>query len=267
MARNRQPIPESDLRLTLGGEDFLGGNRLALLQRIADTGSITRAGRAVGISYRTAWDAVDRLNALADEPLVESSAGGRRGGGTRLTAHGKEILALYEAYRAEHRRFLAGLQRSAGDFGKLQLLARKVSLKVSARNQIWGKVESIRKLPLKARIELRLGEQGRLRAEITRTGLEALGLRPGDDAYALIKANWVALSRGPEGAKSADRNSIRGTVSAVDRGKGRFEATLEAADGFSVTASGVERSGANWKVGDAAYAVFAAADVILGVPS
>src|SRR5512144_269203 len=66
-----------------GGETFLGGDRIALLEAIDRQGSITRAARAVGVSYKTAWDAVDAMNNVAGSPLVSRSVGGRGGGGAR----------------------------------------------------------------------------------------------------------------------------------------------------------------------------------------
>ena len=62
--------------------------RIALLQHIAEQGSITRAAKSAGISYKAAWDAIDELNNLAQTPLVERSVGGKGGGGqTSLQAY------------------------------------------------------------------------------------------------------------------------------------------------------------------------------------
>ena len=63
--------------LTVGGESFGGKARIELLRAIVDKGSITHAAKAVGISYKSAWDAIDTMNTLAGEPLVARSAGGR----------------------------------------------------------------------------------------------------------------------------------------------------------------------------------------------
>ena len=69
--------------------EFLGGDRIALLEKIDELGSITKAAKAVGISYKNAWDTVNLINNLAEKPLVNRSAGGKGGGGTSLTAEGK----------------------------------------------------------------------------------------------------------------------------------------------------------------------------------
>ena len=62
--------------------------RIALLQHIAEQGSITRAAKSAGLSYKAAWDAIDELNNLAQKPLVERSVGGKGGGGAKLSSEG-----------------------------------------------------------------------------------------------------------------------------------------------------------------------------------
>src|SRR5262245_66192052 len=78
--------------MTIGGATLGGNDRVALLASIADYGSITQAAKAVGVSYKAAWDAIDTMNNLAGEPLVERLAGGKGGGGTRLTQRGLQLV-------------------------------------------------------------------------------------------------------------------------------------------------------------------------------
>lgn len=96
--------PRSDLRMRLrfkcGGELVLGPGRMDLLEHIDSHGSISAAARAMGMSYRRAWLLVDETNSHFDRPLVESVAGGQRGGGARLTEEGRRVLALYRAMEA-----------------------------------------------------------------------------------------------------------------------------------------------------------------------
>ena len=81
------------LWLTVGGERFGGEQRIALLASIAECGSISQAAKAIGMSYKAAWDAIDSMNNLAGEALVERLAGGKGGGGTRLTSRGAQLVA------------------------------------------------------------------------------------------------------------------------------------------------------------------------------
>lgn len=84
------------LRL-LFGATMLGPGKAELLERIRDTGSISAAGRDMGMSYRRAWLLVDSMNSAFREPLVASVRGGPGGGGAQLTAAGAEVLRRYRA--------------------------------------------------------------------------------------------------------------------------------------------------------------------------
>ena len=122
---------------------FLGDTRIRLLEAIAIHGSISQAAKKVPLSYKAAWDAIDNMNNLAEQPLVLRSAGGRQGGGTQLTAYGKKVVALYRALEAEYQAALDRLtasmhQESTNDFQQFRQLLRRMSMKSSARNQFAG---------------------------------------------------------------------------------------------------------------------------------
>ncbi len=85
------------LRLNFDGHPRFGPGKAALLELIRDQGSITRAGKAMGMSYKRAWSLVEEMNAMFVAPLVESSRGGADGGGARLTVAGAAVLAAYRA--------------------------------------------------------------------------------------------------------------------------------------------------------------------------
>lgn len=89
--------PQLRLRILFGPNAMMGPGKADLLQAIADAGSISGAGRAMGMSYKRAWQLVDGMNAIFSAPLVESSRGGASGGGARLTPEGARVLALYRA--------------------------------------------------------------------------------------------------------------------------------------------------------------------------
>ena len=92
--------------LTLEGRNFLGRGRIELLQRIADTGSISKAARAMKMSYKAAWDAVDAMNTAWHARLVESGPGG-----SRLTDDAERLIAAYREAEAHHLAFLAELEK------------------------------------------------------------------------------------------------------------------------------------------------------------
>ena len=83
------------LRLVFGDDAMFGPGKADLLRLIGETGSISAAGRQMGMSYRRAWSLVAELNRAFREPLVESVRGGPGGGGATLTEAGREVLDLY----------------------------------------------------------------------------------------------------------------------------------------------------------------------------
>jgi len=85
---------------------FLGYGRVVLLERISEFGSISKAAKSMGMSYRHAWELVDSINRQARRPLVETSVGGKKGGGAKLTEAGKEAVEGFWNIYEKFKRFL-----------------------------------------------------------------------------------------------------------------------------------------------------------------
>jgi molybdate transport system regulatory protein len=114
--------PGLTLRVLGVGHPAMGPGRAALLAHIARTGSITSAARAMGMSYRRAWQLVEAMNKSFAEPVVVTEVGGKRGGGAVVTALGKRVVTLYRAMEnkassaiaADLRRFSRHLRKPSG---------------------------------------------------------------------------------------------------------------------------------------------------------
>jgi len=85
------------LRVLAKGAPAMGPGKAELIARIGQTGSISAAARAMGMSYRRAWQLVEALNAAYREPVVTTAVGGPSGGGARVTAFGKHLVVLFRA--------------------------------------------------------------------------------------------------------------------------------------------------------------------------
>jgi len=85
----------------------LGPGKIRLLEHVSETGSISAAGRAIGMSYRRAWLLVDALNHMFRLPVVETRGGGTGGGGAKLTKFGVSLTAEYRAMEQDARAALA----------------------------------------------------------------------------------------------------------------------------------------------------------------
>ena len=179
--------------------NFLGDTRVRLLEAIGQHGSISQAAKHVPLSYKAAWDAVDAMNNLADQPLVARTTGGRAGGGTVLTDHGRRLVALYRAVEAEYQRALDRLSGQfadmpGGDVPAFQRLLRRMAVRTSARNQFVGTVCGLREGPVDFEVLVRIDEHVELAAVVTRTSAEALGLAEGVRACAAFKVSSVILA-------------------------------------------------------------------------
>jgi molybdate transport system regulatory protein len=89
------------LRVDFGTDRAIGPGKVLLLEAIRDTGSISQAGRSLGMSYRRAWLLVDDMNRCFREPVVTAQPGGSQGGGAALTAFGIEVIQKYRAIETE----------------------------------------------------------------------------------------------------------------------------------------------------------------------
>jgi molybdate transport system regulatory protein len=124
-------------------KEFLGDDRIALLEKIDEYGSITKAAKAVGISYKTAWDTIEAINNLSERPLFIRMTGGKSGGGTRLTEEGKEVIQKYKIVQEEHEKFLRNLEYKMGDVNSLYKFINRLSKKSSTRNTFAGKITKL----------------------------------------------------------------------------------------------------------------------------
>lgn len=86
----------------------MGPGKAELIERIAETGSISAAARAMGMSYRRAWQLVEALNRDFQKPVVFTAIGGQRGGGARVTPFGNQILALFRKMEDKASAAIAG---------------------------------------------------------------------------------------------------------------------------------------------------------------
>lgn len=237
--------------------------RIALLAQIARLGSITQAAKAAGMSYKTAWDAVDELNNLAEQPLVQRSVGGKGGGGARLTPAGERLLALYQRLEALRERMLESLEQD----DDLELLGR-LTLRTSARNQLHGRVCSLEAQGLNDLVGIELPGGARIQARITRESTEKLELSAGQAVIALMKAGWLYIDL-PQIECPAGLNALQGSVEEIrESADGPSEVRIQLPSGQTLCAL-VDRERIDilgLTPGSAVRAQFSAAQVILGTP-
>ncbi|MGZ8288512.1 MAG: TOBE domain-containing protein [Telluria sp.] len=255
--------------MTVGGENFGGLGRISLLAAIAECGSITHAARLVKMSYKAAWDAIDKMNNLAGEPLVERVSGGKGGGGTRLTRRGLQLVENFKVIESEHQRFIGQLARQAGGIADDFLLIRRMNMKTSARNQFMGTVVRVKAGAVNDEVELEIAGGQKIIAIVTHESTEELGLAPGVQAFALVKSSSIILVSHDETARFSARNRMSGTVSRIVPGAVNTEVVIELGGGGTLAAIiTIESCSAlALEAGKPASGIFKASSVILGIPA
>ena len=213
----------SNLTLELSDQPFLLEKRIELLQAIKNHGSISKAAKAVPMSYKAAWDAVDTMNNLSHTPIVSRETGGKGGGGTTLTDYGENLLKTYTVLKEEQKRFLERL--TDVDKGTLKTIGR-LSMQISARNQLSGTIKKIVKGVVNTQLYLQLKSGNTLISVITNDAVETLGLNEGDDVTAIFKSTSVLLGTGGEMKISAE-NRFEGIVETVREGTVNAEVIIK----------------------------------------
>jgi molybdate transport system regulatory protein len=242
---------------------------MELLASVGETHSITAAAKAVGLSYKAAWDAVEAMNNLADQALVARAKGGKGGGGTTLTARGEQLVQTWRAVAEENQRFLQLMNRRMQNAGADLRILGRLTMLTSARNHFSGKVVAITAGAVNDEVVLALSGGERLTAIVTHSSVENLGLQLGGEAVALIKASWVIVaveSRG-KGLKLSARNQLRGNVERLTPGAVNTEVVIALKGGNSVAAIITNTSATELQLveGLPVMAIFKASSVILGV--
>jgi molybdate transport system regulatory protein len=260
---------EGSVWMTVGGENFGGHGRVGLLAKIAETGSISQAAKAIRMSYKAAWDAVDAMNNLAGEPLVERLTGGKGGGGTRLTARGEQLVQNFHAIERLHQQFVEQLNQQSAAIADDFNLFKRLTMKTSARNQFFGTISSVKAGAVNDEIELDIAGGHKIVAVVTRDSTESLGLKVGAQAFALVKSSSVILLTDAEGARFSARNSLQGTVSRLVTGAVNSEVVIDLEGGGSIAAiiTNTSAEALELREGGEATAMFKASSVIIGVPA
>jgi molybdate transport system regulatory protein len=210
---------------------LLGGNRIRLLEAVEKQGSISKAARSIPMSYKAAWDALEELNNLADEPVILRNIGGAGGGGTKLTDYGRKLVAMFRAVEGEYQAAMDQLYRESDDSegtdkASFQRLLRRITLRSSARNQFVGTVARVVADSVDAQVFMAIDDDHEIEAHVTADSVKRLDLTPGREVIALVKAPAVSLLTGKY-KPAADTNYMDGTISRINKGPVNSEIVVD----------------------------------------
>lgn len=208
-----------------------------LLSAIESTGSLNRAAKQVGLSYKGAWEILERANNLSPRLLVTTAIGGKHGGGSVLTDAGKSLLKLLAKLRKEHEQFLDRVNRDLAADPEFNYLIRRTYMKASARNQFFGTVGEIIEGGINVEVVIDLKGGDKLVAAITHESMKNLGIVKGVEVLALIKAPQVLIVTDMGPYRLSARNQLAGTVTRLDKGSVNTEVVVGLPGGNSVYAT------------------------------
>ena len=255
----------SNLTLEIFNQPFLLEKRIELLIAIKKTGSISKAAKEVPMSYKAAWEAIEAMNNLSTTPIVQRETGGVGGGGTTLTPYGENLIETFEILKKEQKKFLENLSQFTDiNSGTLKDI-RRLSMQISARNQIAGTVESIANGTVNAEVYIKLKSGYTIISVITNTAVNNLNLKVGDDVVAIFKSNTVLITTDIALNISA-RNKFLGTVDTINKGEINSELIIDIGNGDKIasiiTTNSIESLNIQEK--KEVCAIIKASDVMLG---
>jgi molybdate transport system regulatory protein len=217
------------------------------------------------MSYKSAWEAVEAMNNLSISPIVTRETGGAGGGGTTLTQYGENLLTTYSLLKEEQRKFIENLNRITDlNSGTLKTIKR-LSMQISARNQIIGTIEKISLGAVNAEIQMKLKSGKSIVSIITNSSVENLGLAINDEVVAVIKSSNVLLST-QTNLKLSARNSLNGNIEEINIGSVNAEVVVNIGNEDKivaiVTINSIENMGL--KVGASVDVIIKASDIMIG---
>jgi len=185
MLTQKEHAPSGKIWIEHEGKPILGKGGAAILRAIEAEQSLSRAAEKLGMSYRYVWNYVQKIHRTLGETVVETYKGGKTGGGgARLTAVGKDLLTEYTR-----------LEGCLGEFLACTSGSGVICLKLSARNQLKGKIVSVEKGVITAKVKVEIQVPATVTAVITKEAVEDLGLKVGDTVSAIVKSTEVMIGK------------------------------------------------------------------------
>jgi len=238
-------------------------DRLELLTQIHELGSISAAAKAMAVSYKAAWEAVEQLNNMSEYPLLNRKTGGDSGGGSTLTDHGLNVLNFMKKMDFEFSLFLKALGRTPKNFETLTQYMKIISFTTSSRNQFGGRVKTIARGAVNSEVQVDIGGD-QLVAVVSNKSVKNMGLARGHEVYALANANHVIVTTDTS-LKTSARNHFTGLVTQCELGAVNGEVILGLPGGKSIVAGMTNESIMKLElvVGTRASALIKASHIIL----
>jgi molybdate transport system regulatory protein len=184
LTRNKHK-PSGKIWIEFQGKPLLGKGGAEILKEIEAEQSLSKAAAKLGMSYRYVWNYVQEIHHALGETVVETYKGGKAGGGgAKLTVTGKSLLEEYTRLEGYLSEFLADPKN-----------AEVKRVKLSARNNLKGKVIAVEKGVITAKVKIEVKVPATITAVITKEAVEDLELKVGDEVVAIVKSTEVIVGK------------------------------------------------------------------------
>ncbi|QOV70194.1 molybdenum-dependent transcriptional regulator [Citrobacter sp. BDA59-3] len=257
---------QAEILLTLKLQErlFADPRRINLLKQIEQTGSISQGAKNANISYKSAWDAINEMNQLSEQTLVERATGGKGGGGAVITRYGQRLIQLYDLLgQIQQKAFDVLSDDDALPLKSLLAAISRFSLQTSARNQWFGTITALDHQQVQQHVDVLLADgTTSLKVAITAQSALRLDLTQGKEVLVLLKAPWVGITTDRATAQQAD-NQLRGRISHIERGELQYEVLMALPDGQQLCATVPAQQAQDLKEAAEVTAYFNADKVIL----
>ena len=185
MLTHQKHKPSCKVWIEYKGMPVLGKGGAEILKAIAKDHSISKAAETLSMSYRYVWNYLQKIQKVVEAPIVETYKGGKAGGGgAKLTALGQSLIEEYDRVAGFMSEVLADQERW-----------EVLRLKISARNQLKGKVVSVETDGVTAKVKVEITTPAVITSVITKEAVEDLGIKVGDEVSAVIKSTEVMVSK------------------------------------------------------------------------
>jgi molybdate transport system regulatory protein len=185
-------------------KSFMGRGRVELLQNIQIHGSITKAAKAMKMSYKAAWDSIDIMNKLSNKPVVTKVTGGKGGGGTVITAHAKELMHTFEEIASLNKKYFEILSNSFNEQVEDEIADEPVF------SRLQGTLISKNNINENYEISIKLPSNQIITSIESKKFVEEKALNLDDEINFLIETNNIVLTKEPQ--DSSARNLLYGKV-------------------------------------------------------
>lgn len=185
MLTNKKHTLSCKVWIEIKGKPLIGKGGAEILAAIEKENSISKAAETLGMSYRYVWNYIQEIQTVMEEQIVETFKGGKSGGGgAKLTFLGKELLNEYKQAEIYFDRVLTAQDSSEVKY-----------LKISARNQLKGKVVAVDKGIITGKVKVEITMPITITSVITKEAIEELDIKVGDEVSAIVKSTEIMIAK------------------------------------------------------------------------